>query len=797
MVVSNPEKSRNLYVPRPSPPPSYEEVEVELLAEVPPVNSTSLGTTPVHHFEVEEPPSPSRLARYPRLQKKLEDLHEGWASVRHSFNTRCLPLLRRIPFHLLYLFLVAIVLFITSYYGFSDETGVQIIQHYDEEYLVSYLLRTTNWRIGEYLPYFANKYRKMGTIGDNKLAEMMLYRLRYLALDNLDLNTFYTYAHFTKPPTLEVVDDSSFHALVSEIPIQNSQQEYDAVISYTYSADGNVTAPLVYVNTGTDEDYSTLDDLNIQYKGAIVILRATRDKVRQAVWTAERHGAVGCLVYDETLSAGFASNAWYPTGPFAKPDTIFRTSLARSYYYMGDPLTPGFASTYRGKRLDRSTELVTSKIPALPLSQQNAQELMLRLVGRGHHIQTDAWKMSLPGVQNCWTGLGSNSEGEPLNVHIQTNMNYEVDAQSINVLAEIEGMDRNEFIVVGAPRDSYDYDVLGTGLASASLMNLIEVFTEMRSALSWRPRRTIVFASWDGRMYNALGSTEWLEQFEEELQGKIVAYVNVDVAFKGSRFTARTVPGLQKIVKRSFSIARRNFPSQDGYFMTDDFDIGPDYTSFLSHSGIPVINIGFERDSKTEPDPLLGSILDSKEWLTTYESGYEQYVNMLTEVWALILLSLSNDPIVPFSLADEVDGYASFINRLSATPASQNIDFSSISEELQALKLLANNYTFFLEKWVKEEGHSMYLSTNRVYPELKNVNQLLMSFERAFTDPVGLPGHEWYKHVIYGPNIRDQKPFVLPSVYEQLWIGNYTGAQQELDRVSRAIQRATELFQFS
>src|SRR3982074_3040192 len=429
---------------------------------------------------------------------------------------------------------------------------------------------------------------------------------------------------------VELISPTTYKALLQETALPGdptSNQQAEQLPSYNaYSVDGDVTGPLVFVNYGVPADYELLEQRGVSVKGAIVIAkyggswRGIKPKV------AAEHGAVGCLIYSDPRDDGYAGGDVFPAGPMRPAQGVQRGSVADMPTYPGDPLTPGVGATKDAKRLTIAQARTITKIPVLPISYGDAQPLLAAL---GGPIAPAAWRGGLPITYRLGSG--------PAKVHLRVKSDWSLKTL-YDVIAKLPGTtEADQWIVRGNHHDAW---VNG---AEDPISGLVAELEEARAlgALyqqGWRPKRTIIYAAWDGEEPGLLGSTEWVETHADELRAHAVAYLNSDsngrgyLGIEGSHSLEKFMNGVALDVEdpessvsswkriQASRIVRGTPETRRDARERDDLRIGAlgsgsDYSSFLDHLGVASLHIGY---GGADNGGIYHSIYDDFYWYTHF-----------------------------------------------------------------------------------------------------------------------------------------------------------------------------------
>ena len=552
----------------------------------------------------------------------------------------------------------------------------------------------------------------------------------------------------------------------NQLPLYNS-----------YSASGDVTAPLVYVNYGIPADYERLAKLGVDVKGKIVIARyggswrGTKPKV------AAEHGAVGCLIYSDPRDDGFYQGEPFPKGPDRPAESAQRGSVLDMPVYVGDPLSPGWASVKGGRKLQRDDAVTLMKIPVLPLSWTDAKPLLANL---GGPVAPPEWRGALPLTYHIGAG--------PAVVHLKADFDW-TSKPVYNVIARMPGTALpDEWVIYGNHHDAW---VNGAGDPVSGAISLLETaraFSQLK-ATGWQPRRTLIFALWDAEEFGLIGSTEWVEAHLEELQRKGVAYFNSDMNAGGvltaggsqmlEGFFHDVIRDIDDPAKGKSLLALAEAPGDNGGAGTP-FALGPlgagsDYVAFLHHAGVPSLNLGFNGAGASG---TYHSIFDSYAWFAKHMDKDFQYSRLLSQVIGTSMLRMSEAPLVPHDFR----AVARVIRAWTAEIKAQYGKLD-LGEVIQATDLLDAAAVRYLQASVKPDAK-----------KLAAANQLLIGAERALTRESGLPGRSWFRHQLYAPGLyTGYSARTLPGIREAADIGKMDEAKQQVGVLAETVRVFTQL----
>ena len=614
----------------------------------------------------------------------------------------------------------------------------------------------------DYMQRLAARPHHVGSPYDKDNAEWMLAKFKEWGLD-ASIESFDVLFPTPKARALELVEPIKFIAKLQEPALAvdpTSNQQAEQLPTYNaYSGDGDVTAPLVYVNYGIPDDYEKLERLGVSVKGAIVIARYGNSWRGIKPKVAAEHGAVGCLTYSDPADDGYVQGDVFPAGGWRPRDGVQRGSVMDMPVYPGDPLTPGVGATKDAKRLDLKDVKTITKIPVLPISYADAQPLLAALKG---DVVPDGWRGSLPQTYHLGPG--------PAKVHLKVQSNWDIKAL-YDVIVKIPGSNNpDEWIVRGNHHDAWVNGAADPTSGNVALMETARGLGELLKT-GWRPRRTIILASWDGEEWGLLGSTEWVEKHAQELSTKAVAYVNSDSTSKGwfdvsgshslQAFVNDLMRDLQdpkragktlfqakldRAVSQAKTDDEKSKLERRGDFPIEALGSGSDYTAFLDHLTIASLNMGFGGEA---PDSgVYHSTYDSFYWYTHFSDTDFAYGAMLSKTIGTAILRLANADVLPFEFsatARTLRGYADELDKLRRdTKGAPALEMAAVSSAIDRLAKAADAYN---------RASAQRLGSGAPLDRAKQaeLNRLLYTSERAFKYDAGLPKREWFKHLAYAP----------------------------------------------
>lgn len=547
------------------------------------------------------------------------------------------------------------------------------------------------------------------------------------------------------------------------------------------SASADVTAEVVYANYGRLADFKRLADLGISVKGKIALVRYGRAYRGVKVYTAQQFGAKGVLIYSDPADAGVKSPKPYPTGPDRPDFAVQRGSVQFMPIYPGDPTTPGIASV---PDLPASKRIPTDKlqynlpsIPANPLSSADAAPILRGLTG--------------PEAPRDWQGgLGFPYRLGAGPVTVRMRIVNDRRLRTIwDVIGTIPGAsDPKHLVIAGNHRDAWVYGAADPNSGTAAMLEAVHGLGVLLQH-HWRPRRTIVIASWDAEEEGMVGSTEWVEQHSAEL-ADAVAYFNVDVAVSGPNFHSEAVPSLRPFLEQIASevpspaggtVLQQGAPGRHRVaqqapaepFHIGELGSGSDYTPFLQHAGVPSTDIGSDG-----PYSVYHSVFDNFDWFTRFVDPNFAYTQQQARVLGLEVLHMADASVLPFDYRLYARSIRGYLDQASSRAAHQglNLDFSAADSASDKFAAAAQ---------------AVYQRQLAPPADPTALNDALDSAEHALLLPQGLPARPWYRHSIYAPGIyTGYEAVVIPGVNEAIDSANASVAQSQLDALAQALTRA-------
>ncbi|MCC7052583.1 MAG: M20/M25/M40 family metallo-hydrolase [Gemmatimonadaceae bacterium] len=542
-----------------------------------------------------------------------------------------------------------------------------------------------------------------------------------------------------------------------------------------YSAAGDVTGEVVYVNYGLVEDYARLDAMGVSVRGKVVIARYGRSFRGIKAREAEQHGATAILIYSDPGDDGYAAGDVYPEGPMRNARGVQRGSVYNGY---GDPSTPGYGATVNAPRVPAS-EMAIPHIPVVPVSYGTAAALLEGIRGTGIQ-QGSGWQGGLPFRYHVGPG--------PVQARVRVTLDDAPFKMIHNTIATLPGRaSADEVIVIGGHRDAWG---AGAGDNVSGITSILESARAVVRALDGRsPARTLVFATWDAEEWGMLGSTEFVEDDSLRLQRGGVAYLNLDVSATGLDFGAGGSPSLRALTRElarevpdprgAGSIyaawrARAGVSDSTEPAMGDPGG-GSDFAGFYNHFGIPHADWGFGG-----PGGVYHSAYDSNRWMEQFgDTGYVAHA-AAARLAAAMLLRLANADIVPYDYAEFGRTMRRYTDRTSRLLASIGAG--------DAAPLDAAWVRFTDRAVAFNRTRDSVLARGGVAPAaLRTANAALRQVERRLSRPEGLRSRKWVRGVIYAADVDNgYSTMIFPTIGEAVRAGDAALARSELaDLVSR------------
>ncbi len=598
-------------------------------------------------------------------------------------------------------------------------------------------------RIESYMKRMAAEPHHAGSAAGRGVAQYALGLFRKFGFD-ARIETFDVFLPYPKERVVELLGPTPFRLRMSEPNFAQDPDSTDKgqLATYNaYSAAGDVTGELLYVNYGVPDDYRVLREKGIDVKGKVVLARYGMSWRGVKPKVAAENGAIACLIYSDPKEDGFSRGAVYPEGPYRCDQGVQRGSVMDMSIYVGDPLTPGYASEKGAKRLSITDAKTMMPIPVLPISYGDAKPLLESLNG---DLVPESWKGGLP----CAYKFGPGGK-------VRVAVSFDNSNRTIhNVIGVIKGSEfPDQWVMYGNHHDAW---VNGAHDPVSGAAALIEAARAVGAAHKegWRPRRTVMFALWDAEEFGLIGSTEWVEKHLPELREKCVAYFNSDMNGKG-RLGGGASPSLSVFleeVAKDWDVRR-----------ADKWSMGPlgagsDYVAFIHHGGIASANLGF---SGEDNGGIYHSIFDSLAWYKRFSDGTFVHGKAMSAYMAVVMSRMADAQVPPFEFTRMVEAVRGYWGELSKLAGEKKVSLVSMDGAIGRMAELAGAFekAYSGSKGSVAAGRAVYLT------------------ERALQLPSGLPGRPWYKHALTAPGqYTGYGAKTMPGVREALELGKFEEA---------------------
>lgn len=680
-------------------------------------------------------------------------------------------------------------------------------------------------RLGQTIKELSAKPHYVGSVGGKEVADNILSKYKSWGWD-AKIETYQVLFPTPKTRVLEMTSPVIYKALLKEPGLKEdatSGQEDQLPTYNAWSADGDVTGDLVFVNYGLPEDYEKLDALGIDVKGKIVIAKYGRSWRGIKPKVAQEHGALGCIIYSDPKDDGYYQGEVYPKGAFKNEYGVQRGSIMDMVIYPGDPLTPNIGATENAKRLDRLAATNLLKIPVLPISYHDAKPLLEALEGP---VAPADWRGGLPFTYHIGPGKTK--------VHLKVEFDWKL-RPAYDVIAMIKGSDfPDQWVLRGNHHDAWVNGANDPISGQASMLEEAKAIGELVKG-GWKPKRTLVYCSWDAEEPGLIGSTEWVEDHAAELQQKAVVYINSDgnargfLNVSGSHALETLVTEISKDVtdpqtqvsvfereraeKAVKAVAAKDKKEALGKttFVVEAMGSGSDYSSFIQHIGVPSLDMGYGGESSGGE---YHSIYDSYDDYVKFKDPTFEYGIALSKTAGRAALRMADAEALPFdfrSLQKTISGYVKELitktEQLRETTSAENevikangyalandpkeklkipaakpevpyIDFSPLQNALAELEKSSNELAVAWSKSLTGDANK------------EKLNKALYQAEQQLLTVAGLPRRGWYRHTMYAPGFYTGYGVkTMPGVREAIEQREWKEAGEQIKITAEAIRR--------
>jgi N-acetylated-alpha-linked acidic dipeptidase len=692
----------------------------------------------------------------------------------------------------------------------------------------------------DYMQRLSARPHHVGSPYDKDNAEWILAKFKEWGLD-AHIENFDVLFPTPKERLVELVAPNTFKAVMQEPALAvdpTSNQQAEQLPTYNaYSADGDVTAPLVFVNYGVPDDYEKLERMGISVKGAIVIAKYWHSWRGIKPKVAAEHGAIGCIIYSDPNDDGYFQGDAFPEGAWRPREGVQRGSVMDMPLYPGDPLTPGVGATKDAKRLAIKDAKTITQIPVLPISWGDAQPLLAALKGP---VAPEEWRGSLGQTYHVGPG--------PAKVHLEVKANWDIKTL-YDVIVKIPGSTYpDEWVVRGNHHDAWVNGAEDPLSGANALMEEARSLSELLKQ-GWKPKRTIIYCVWDGEEPGLLGSTEWGEEHADELRKYAVAYLNTDSNTRGyfyaggSHTLEKFINGVAKDVEdpeKKMSVWKRAQLETIAEAKTPEertearqrpdlripaIGTGSDWTVFLDHLGVASLNLGYGgEDPSSEGSGIYHSIYDDFYWYTHFADTDFSYGKALAQTVGTSVMRLADADLLPYDFRDFADTMRRYQDELqkllkskqdqiteqnkeieegvfaaTADPKKTSVpppveevppflNFAPLQNANDALTRSAQRYQQALDKATANGNLALSQAS------LASLNETLIQSERKLTSDQGLPGRPWFKHMIYAPGrYTGYGVKTMPGVREAIEQKKWKEADEQMVRVAAVLQNEANL----
>jgi N-acetylated-alpha-linked acidic dipeptidase len=687
-----------------------------------------------------------------------------------------------------------------------------------------------------YMQHLTARPHHLGSPYDKANAEWIRDRLASWGWD-AKLETFDVLFPTPLERVVELVAPTRYRARLNEPAVAgdpSTAQQAEQLPTYNaYSIDGDVTAPLVYVNYGIPADYDSLERRGISVKGAIVIARYGASWRGIKPKLAAERGAVGCILYSDPRDDGYHGGDVYPEGPWRSGTGVQRGSVMDMPLYPGDPLTPGIGAVEGAPRKRLADAETLTRIPVLPMSYGDAEPLLAAIGGA---VAPRSWQGGLPLTYHIGPG--------PARVHLKLRFNWQT-ARVYNVIARMEGaLYPDQWIIRGNHHDAWVNGAEDPISGQVALLEEARALGEL-GRQGWRPARTVIYAAWGGEEQGLLGSVEWAEAHAEALRQNAVAYLNTDSNGRGfldmggshslERFmneVARDITDpetglsvwkrLQLRTIQTGGAETRSEARSRGDLRLDALGSGSDFTPFLQHLRIASLNLGF---GGADGGGIYHSIYDDFRWFTSFSDTSFAYGQALSGTVGTAVMRLASAQLLPFEFTRQAETFGRYLDELKRLMAGRqaevrerrlqleegvyeatrdprspgapppppededppHLNFAPLENAVAELARAAEAYDRALATLAAD-------STALDRRDLAQVNRMMIGTERSLGHSSGLPGRPWFSHLIYAPGFYTGYGVkTMPGVREAIEQGHWPDADREIERVAAAVRATAAL----
>jgi N-acetylated-alpha-linked acidic dipeptidase len=632
-----------------------------------------------------------------------------------------------------------------------------------------------------------------GSERNNALARYIADLWKQQGWEDVTIHRYDVLNTFPREVSCEMVSPVRYKAGLREDAYEVDPDTRNPRVQSAYtglSASGEVTAPVVYAHSGNPDDYALLRSHGIDVKGKIVLVRYSNPYSYRGfkALTAEREGAAAMIVYSDPQEDGYKRGKVFPDGPWGSESHVQRGAITYDFMVPGDPLTPGWASVEGARRIPIEQAISVPKIIALPMSWRDAKHLLENMDGPEAPKE---WQGGLPIKYR----LG----GGAVKAHVKVDMDNSIKPNYV-VEARIRGSEfPNEWIILGNHRDAWEFGGVDPSSGTASMIEMTRALGELKKQ-GVRPRRTIVVCSWDGEEVGLTGSTEWGEQFADQLKAKGVAYINVDSSTSGPNFHPSAVASLAPlIVELSKSLSapsgktlyeewrlsvqrekKGSKPIIDDELVDTRIGSGSDHTVFLNHDGVPTVGLQFDG-----PYGVYHSMYDNFYWMNQFGDPGYRYHTLCAQVWGVLALRLANAEVLPFDFAFYARNIRRFVSELKKNNnTAGRLDFASLLKGVEDFESAG--------KLLNREIERVLTVRDTEVARNEKLDRQFMQVEQNWLNAEGIPGRPWFKHILYAARYT-YAHLELPGLTEAVEKGDWKVAAEQARILESALSKNARL----
>ncbi|XP_005942852.1 N-acetylated-alpha-linked acidic dipeptidase 2 [Haplochromis burtoni] len=656
-------------------------------------------------------------------------------------------------------------------------------------YLKDFLEEMKADKIREHLRKFTQLPHLAGTEQNLKYAEQIMKEWQMFGIDSVEMvpyDVLLSYPNESQPNYISIVDhlgNEVFNTSLAEPVPQGYEDISNIVPPYSaFSAKGQPEGDLVYVNYGRTEDFSQLQrEMGINVTGKIVIVRYGKifrgNKVKNAVLA----GAKGIIMFSDPADYWADGIQPYPDG-WNLPGRGVQRGNVLNLNGAGDPLTPGYPAKEYTYRFSPEDGVGLPNIPVHPIGFHDAFRLLNNM---GGEIPPNNWKGALNVSYRIGPGFTDEFKSQKVRMNIHTNNQV---TRIYNVIGKIRGaQEPDRYVILGGHRDAWVFGGIDPMSGAAVVHETVRSAGRLLST-GWRPRRTIIFASWDAEEFGLLGSTEWAEDNARLLQERAVAYINADSAIEGM-YTLRVdcTPSLHTLV---YDITKQ-IPSpeegEEGVSLykswhkrdnwTNDRDAprisklgsGSDFEAYFIRLGIASGRARYTKNTKTErysSYPVYHSVYETFEIVEKFYDPSFKRLQAVAQVRGALIFLLADSQLLPLDVNEYADSLRKYAQSIAQLAQKNLVEMETYKVSFDSLFSAVENFTV-----AARDFHQRLQTLNKADPlQLRIMNDQLMYLERAFIDPLGLPGRPFYRHVIFAPSSHNKYAGEsFPGIYDALF----------------------------